>query len=66
MSKPFAIIQNDNTLQTFIRVGDRYIEAAQEEFIPLRELAKQMRTTLTPEAFMDTVVEEWRNIEDEE
>lgn len=61
MNRPFAIIQNDRTRQTFLRVGKEIIEAEESEFDSLQVLAVHMRMAKDPIKFMDTVVAEWRN-----
>jgi len=66
MNKPFAIIQNDRTRQSFIRVGDEMIEAEKSEFDALRMLAKQMRSAPNGMNFMEQLVKEWRKLEDED
>lgn len=66
-NKPFSIIQNDRTRQTFIRVGDELIEAEEKEFDALRTLAKQMRMVKqgSGEHFMEQLIREWRKLEGE-
>ena len=61
MNKPFAIIQNDRTRQTFLRVGKEIVEADESEFDSLQVLAIHMRAAENPIEFMDSVVAEWRN-----
>jgi hypothetical protein len=61
MNKPFAIIQNDRTRQTFLRVGTEMVEADESEFDSLQVLAIHMRMAKDPIKFMDKVVAEWRN-----
>jgi len=64
MKKSFTIIQYDKTRETFLRVGDRMISTEESEFDALRALAIGMRGAPNPVEFMDTVVREWRAIED--
>ena len=66
MDKPFSIIQNDRTRQTFLRVGKEIIEADESEFDSLQVLAAHMRMAKDPMKFMDTVVAEWRNQTEED
>ena len=66
MNKPFTIIQNDRTRESFIRCGDQLIEAEEAEFDALRTLAIGMRGAPDPVKFMDTVVKEWRAMEEDE
>ena len=58
--KRFTIIQNDRTKQTFLRLGDDFIEATEAEFEPIKTLAKALRGADDPQEFMEMVVEYWK------
>jgi hypothetical protein len=60
MNKPFIIIQNDRTRQTFLRLGDDFIEAEKSEFEPIKLLVEALRDADDPQEFMEMVVEYWK------